>query len=100
MGVLAHVRLEQLESGQQKFLYFFKALPPHQDNQAGVDFPQRLLVDEMKPFGVHDLEHEEQLQVFCGMGGFTVCRRCGQGRVGDLAEITGNFPVDPHYFYV
>jgi len=96
MRIPPDVDLEQTKGGQQEFFDFFKTLLPDQDDQASIDFPKRLLVDQVEPLRVHDFEHEQQLMVLVqdrgGIG--TLDLAAGIVHV-DAAEMAGNLLIEP-----
>ena len=58
-GIFADIGLEQLEGGEQELLDLLEALLADQLDQAAVDLPQGLLMDQIQPFRIHDLEKKQ-----------------------------------------
>ncbi len=64
MGIAPDIAFEQSQGGEEKAFDLLEGLAADQLDQAAVDLPQGLLMDQAQPLGIHDPEEEEHLAVF------------------------------------
>ena len=79
VGIFTNISLQQLKCGEQEIFDIFKSLQADKLHQRTINLPQRFLMDQVKPFGIHDAKEKKQLLVFGKTAkGQTLFLRCSK----------------------